>query len=402
MRNWPVAIAMSLLFSNSTVAESPFTLGSGDRVVLIGSTLVEREQNYGYWEIALTRRFPQASVTFRNLGWSGDTVWGHARAGFGSQADGFRHLKEHVLALKPTVLIVGYGTNESFDGAQGLPRFTAGLETLLETLAPTKARLVLLSPQRQEDLGRPLADPTAHNKDLRLYADAIRDVAKKRGALFVDLFELLPDRAKATPAAPLTDNGIHLTPQGYWKSTTALEQGFGLPEASWHVALRAGSRKGRPEGATIDVLQTRPLQFRVTDDLLPLPQAPRADDRRGGAERVLQVRGLPKGQYVLTIDGQEIVTAPAADWSAGVAINRGPEFEQTEALRKAVIAKNELYFNRWRPQNETYLFGFRKHEQGKNAAEIPQFDPLIEKKEAEIARLRAPVPHTYELKVKTR
>ena len=39
--------------------------------------------------------------------------------------------------------------------------------------------------------------------------------------------------------------------------------------------------------------------------------------------------------------------------------------------------RQELYFYRWRPQNEIYLFGFRKHEQGNNAgSEIPLFDPL--------------------------
>ncbi len=68
------------------VAAEPFTLKDGDRVVLIGNTLIEREQRYGYWELALTARFP--GVTFRNLGWSGDTVWGEARA---------------VLARRPTV-----------------------------------------------------------------------------------------------------------------------------------------------------------------------------------------------------------------------------------------------------------------------------------------------------------
>ncbi len=76
---------------------------------------------------------------------------------------------------------------------------------------------------------------------------------------------------------------------------------------------------------------------------------------------------------------------------------KAPEFDQVEALRSAINAKNELYFYRWRPQNETYLFGFRKHEQGQNAREIPQFDPLVAAKEAEIARLRKPVPHVYEL-----
>jgi hypothetical protein len=77
---------------------------------------------------------------------------------------------------------------------------------------------------------------------------------------------------------------------------------------------------------------------------------------------------------------------------------RGPEFDQVEQLREAILAKNLLYFHRWRPQNETYLTGFRKHEQGRNASEIPEFDPLVAKKEEEIVKLSSPRPHTYEIK----
>ena len=60
-------------------------------------------------------------------------------------------------------------------------------------------------------------------------------------------------------------------------------------------------------------------------------------------------------------------------------------------IRAAIVAKNELFFHRWRPQNLTYLTGFRKHEQGNNAKEIVQFDPLVEKAEKEIAELRKKV-----------
>jgi len=61
--------------------------------------------------------------------------------------------------------------------------------------------------------------------------------------------------------------------------------------------------------------------------------------------------------------------------------------ETMEPLRQAIRKKNELYFYRWRPQNETYLFGFRKHEQGKNAKEVAEFDPLVAAAEAEIDKL---------------
>ncbi len=34
--------------------EPKFEFQPGDRVVLLGNTLIEREQAYGYWELALT------------------------------------------------------------------------------------------------------------------------------------------------------------------------------------------------------------------------------------------------------------------------------------------------------------------------------------------------------------
>ena len=55
---------MFLLF-----AAEPLVLDDGDRVVLVGNTLIEREQRYGWWEAALVSAFPGKKVQFRNLGW---------------------------------------------------------------------------------------------------------------------------------------------------------------------------------------------------------------------------------------------------------------------------------------------------------------------------------------------
>jgi len=394
-----LAILVVALAPLGARAADAFTLKDGDRVVLIGSTLIEREQRYGYWETALTERYP--GVTFRNLGWSGDTVFGTAQASFGSVAEGFKHRKDHVAAVKPTVILVGYGTNESFDGEAGLPKFLDGLNVLLDALAPHKARVVLLSPLRHEDLGRPLPDPAPQNKNVRLYADALRRVAEKRGCGYVDLYDLLGDGTKTNPPSAYTDNGMHLTAYGYWRSAAALEQGLGLKPPRWRVEITAdGSAKGVTSGAKLDKVRHNPLRFEVTDDVLPPPPAPK-DAPKGaalpGAERVLRVGKLAEGKYVLKIDGQPVALAGAAEWALGVPLTRGPEFEQAEKLRAAIIDKNHQYFYRWRPANETYLFGFRKHEQGQNAAEIPKFDPIVEKMEADIGRLRLPASHTFEL-----
>lgn len=66
-----------------------------------------------------------------------------------------------------------------------------------------------------------------------------------------------------------------------------------------------------------------------------------------------------------------------------------PESSATASgeLRDLINNKNRLFFHRWRPQNEIYIFGARKHEQGNNAVEIPLFDPLVEKEEEKIAAL---------------
>jgi lysophospholipase L1-like esterase len=373
-------------------AAEAFALKDGDRVVLVGGTLIEREQRYGYWEAALTSRYPDKNITFRNLGWSGDDVWGDARASFGTRADGFKALIDHVLALKPTVIILAYGGNESFDGPAGLPQFKSGLNTLLDALAPAKARMVLLAPLRQEDLGRPLPDPTAENKNLRLYTDVLRETAKKRNVTFADLNPFLGDGPKA---APLTDDGLHLTGAGYWRSAFALEQALGIAPPSWRTDTEEDGKESKPKEGAESTGQPPKWGLAILGmDLLAPP--PAGSVARPAPNRVVQ-KGLAPGRYILSIDGKENVTATAEEWAKGVTLTHGPEVEQAEKLRQAIVAKNRLYFYRWRPSNETYLFGFRKGEQGQNAIEIPKFDPLIAAKEKEIAKLRVPVAHTYNI-----
>jgi lysophospholipase L1-like esterase len=390
-------LACLLLLPAAVLAGTPLTLKDGDRVVLVGDGLIEREQRWGYWEYALTTRFPHHTIVFRNLGWSGDTVYGRARAGFDTAADGFRRLTEHVRALKPSVIVLGYGGTESFDGSPGLPAFHKGLDTVLDTLAGTKAQLIILSPIRHEDLGRPLPDPATHNKSIQLYTDVLRRAATARGAPFVDLFERLGDGAKQTPPAPRTDDGIHLTADGYRRSAAALEAGLGLPPRRWRVEVGVhGSVTA--DGTKVAAVETMPLRFRAQDTMLPTPP-PLSDAPAGPTtdERILTIRGLGPGAWALRVDGEPVATAPARAWAAGVQLTCGPEFKQAERLRQAIIEKNRLYFYRWRPQNDTYLSGFRKGEQGQNAVEIPQFDPLVARQEVEIARLCRPAPHRYEI-----
>jgi lysophospholipase L1-like esterase len=349
-----------------------FQLHDGDRVVFVGSTFIEREQRYGYWETLLTSRFPGRNVIFRNLGWSGDTVWGEARAGFDTAKEGYRRLIDATLAVKPTVIFLGYGTNESFAGQAGLGAFRQQLKKLLDDLSPARARFVLLAPPQFEKARWRAGRFEECQRDLQLYTEAIRDVAHQRQALFVDEF-----CQRHIAAAPLTDDGMHLTAHGYYVSAANL----------------LGELHG-PDGALkrIELDGLAPRQ--VLQPVLPGPPAPRdppGDDRQ--TDSLVMARGLAPGRYTLLIDGRAVHSADALAWMHSVALARGPSLDQAEKLRQAIVEKNRLFFYRWRPENETYLFGFRQ-----NAREIPEFDPLVARQEQEIARLRTPVAHTYQLK----
>ncbi len=343
-------------------AAKPFELADGDRVLFIGNTFFERDLHYNHLETALTARWPGRNVIFRNLGWDGDTVWGEARAEFGSPADGFNSLAKHVADLKPTVLFVAYGMNESYAGPAGVVGFTQQLDKLLDMLSRTQARIVLLSPIRHEDLGRPLPDPAEHNRNLRLYVDALAKVAARRGHDFVNLFDLVGPKDQ-----PLTQNGIHLNDRGYRAATWAIERGLGLP----------------PLDSELE--RTGPEPFTHADATLPC----------GG--RTLKVRGLAPGTWALKVDGAPVAAATAADWAKGVAITRGPDVDQLEKLRALIAEKNVHYFHYWRPQNDTYIFGFRRKEQGHLTAEFPKYPPILDEKESEIAKLRVPVASHYVL-----
>ena len=113
----------------------------------------------------------------------------------------------------------------------------------------------------------------------------------------------------------------------------------------------------------------------------PLREAQARTDRRLTANGVnLNERGYQVlGRVLLGTLGDGSI-----DPLRTTAVERRPAYKK---LRQLVRQKNELFFRRWRPQNTTYLYFFRKHEQGQNAKEIPQFDPLIAEREKQIREL---------------
>jgi len=296
--------------------EAPaFEFHDGDRVVYLGDTLIEREQYHGWLDVMFASRFPDHNISFRNLGWAGDTPDGKSRlgrsllqAGKEPADEGWRQLTSQLADAAPTVVVLGYGMTNSFDGEAGLADFKSNYTQLLTELREISpdVRFVFLGPLAHENLGAPWPDPAAHNADLAPSATAIAELAAAHESPFIDLTPLTTGNPKsgiqnpksAATGAPLTSNGIHLNATGYRHFAESVEDQLFKSAGAWRDSPHA------------------------------------------------------------------------------------------ETLHQAVIRKNVAYFNRSRPANMAYIFGFRKREQGNNATEVLEFDQLVAAEDQNIALLR--------------
>jgi putative heme-binding domain-containing protein len=312
------------------------TLEDGDRVLLIGDVLIERENNYGVLETKMRQEFPGKKFAVRNLGYSGDTPLGASRASFDPVAKGIEQLEEQLAVVKPTVAIIGYGMAASLEeltyrkndpalnpdparyGTEHTPaRLKREVAQLMDLItkhsAGGKVRFVILGPIAHEDLrgSRPgLPNPAEHNALLAAYGRSLAELATEKNVPFIQA----EWKSQGIALDFGTDNGIHLTERGYraLSEGVAAQLGWNVNKTSWDKPATAA-----------------------------------------------------------------------------------------EALRASVLRKNSLFFHRSRPANYTYIFGFRKREQGNNAVEIPKFDPLIETAEADAIAVSAGKPSTLPPEPKT-
>jgi len=408
--------------SPSVQAQIPLPPGldrpeDGDMIAWIGDTFVEREPAYGYLETWLMTRFPNRSIRMRNLGWSADVVTCESRARFGSPKDGFEHLMNTLEVVKPSIVVLQYGANDSQAGAAGLEKFKADYRTLVQTIREKfkPRKIILASPVTPLSFEGPWGNSESRRKDLALYKEAVTKLAEELTADYLDFSPIAKLGTKSPeeliPMLPLiSDNGINYANTGYWALMNQADRLISVDTGGSTLKFRLTQDK---DSAVIVPSSRNAIafefamkkdanggQFEIRRVQLPAPVGPKelGDDRQRTAPGwSFQFTGLPEGKYRLVFDGKPAAIASAKAWAEGITIGDDPDSARVERIRQAVIRKNELFFHRWRPQNETYLLGFRKHEQGNNAVEIPQFDPLIVKLEKEIDELKKPPVHQVQI-----
>ncbi len=394
----------------------PFQFLDGDHIVMIGATFLERAQQFGHLESALTASYPDLNLTFRNLGWDADTVFAESRGIFDAPEVGYLRMIEHVRAEEPTVILLNYGQNEALAADRNVDTFRSQLLRLLDDLATTGATIVLVTPTELLPAVRPIPDPSRFNPHLQEFAHIIQSVAADKQLTFVNLFDDFAAQLNAVDrrlgldevfgdatvdlsehpdlqpmaASRWSDNGMHLNDRGYLAASLVVrDRLLGMPATGCQITIDAAREEITATGGSIRNVQWNSkantlLSFELKEQqLLSLPALviiDETDASMGWSGSVTNADPSSTPAALVIRDQLDQLWIPSSSQYSG--------------LRDAVVRKNELYFHRWRPQNITYLFGFRKHEQGNNAAEIAQFDPIIQEVEEQIQTLKQPTWRT--------
>lgn len=205
------------LFFASGAAPARLDLQSGDHIALVGNALADRMQHTGFFETLVVAGKPDRNLVFRNLAVSGDElVTRHRSENFGSPDD-------WLTRVKADVILAFFGFNESFKGPEGLPQFRTDLEGYIRHVRSQNfngkgaPRLVLVSPIAAEKVSDPaIQDPAPLNANLRLYTDAMAEVARANDVQFVNLFDASQTlyAEAAAQGQSLTFNGFLLTEAG--------------------------------------------------------------------------------------------------------------------------------------------------------------------------------------------
>jgi len=214
----------------------------GSRIGIVGGGLASRMNLFHHFETELQARYPEHDLYIRNLGREGDTPAFRPHPSRKSHwvipngkelvKEEYRHgggnghywtpdewLTEHRI---DTVLGV-FGYSESFDGMGRIDGYKDELRafithSLAQPYSGNRPQLAIISPAAFEDLSASFDLPNgkAANRHLSAYTEAMREVCKEEGVLFVDAFSATKGLYDSNDSA-LTSNGHNLTDSGYAK-----------------------------------------------------------------------------------------------------------------------------------------------------------------------------------------
>ncbi|HKW96266.1 MAG TPA: SGNH/GDSL hydrolase family protein [Bryobacteraceae bacterium] len=413
---WKAAIlfvAVVLVVVDPLLAQSPFYLKDGDRVVFYGDSITDQRLYTTFAETFVLTRFPNLKVSFVHSGWGGDRVTG----GGGGPID--VRLKRDVIAYHPTVVTIMLGMNDGgykpYDEAT-FETYANGYRHIIETLksALPGVRMTLLEPSPYDDVTRDPNFPGGYNAVLVRYAAFVKELADQPKLAVADLntplvaalhraSEIGGDLAKS-----ILPDRVHPGPAGHLLMAEAVLKAWHAPALVTDVQISAADHRiARSENTKVSGLSTDGgLAWTQLDNALPMPVdmsdkvvalAIHSSDFANSMDReFLQVTGLTAPRYDLKIDGEEAANLTREQLADGInlALLPTPMTKQAAEVHSLTLRHNNVHFARWRTvQVPLEKESLPSAEKAITALDSLETDLVKQQRAAAI-----PKPHHYQLR----
>ncbi len=382
-------------------ADPTFYLKPGDHVCFYGDSITEQRFYGADVQTFVRTRFPDLKVKFVNSGVGGDRVTG----GWAGPID--LRLKRDVFPFKPNVVTLMLGMNDAeyrpFD-QQVFATYTNGYEHIIQSLQKNLpgVRIVLIQPTPYDDVTEAPKFPGGYDAVLLQYSAFVRQLADEHHLMCVDFMTPLLDVMKKAQAEnpklahDVIPGRVHPSALGELVMAQALLQAWNAPATVTAVTINAAAKAVETSDHTaVNDLKTGTdgeISWTQNDERLPFPilglhedwpqfpptennhwgdrtffwpaPQPKWDYTNAAAEMIvklsgfyealdqelLQVSGLPTGDYELKINGQTVGKFP--DWQLNDGINlaayRTPMLEQSYHVLAFVWKQVAWRFYAWR------------------------------------------------------
>ena len=336
--------------------------------------------------------FHKIMTDVSTLRWPGRRRWVNCGISGNSAAGALEQFATDIAPHRPTQAFVMFGMNDGnyrlyerqLKGTVGnaaarseaIGVHKASLATLVDRLRALGTRAIsLISPTPYDqyshlEAGNELA---GYDDALAEMGAAARALAERTGIGFIDLHtpvrEAVRTEAAAGKATYIHNDRMHPLPVGHLLMAVTILEALGTPAGVARTELHADGRAAA-ENATITDVTITPNRLEWTYAARALPCGAPADAWAAApaplqaAWRALNcetvtIRGLAAGDYELTVAGQRVVTATAAEWAAGVdlaGIAHAPQVVQAAAVCRLTEARHQLTISRVRNPTAARMF----------------------------------------------
>lgn len=419
MRAARIVAYLVLALTPPALAEEPFYLKDGDRVVFYGDSITDQRLYTTFVETYVVTRFPSMNVSFVHSGWGGDRVTG----GGGGPID--LRLKRDVIAYRPTVMTIMLGMNDGsyrpFD-EKIFQTYAKGMERIVEKVKAElpEVKITLIRPSPFDDVTRPPVFEKGYNAVLVRYGDFLKELAEQEHAKIADLNTSVVNATKkayeADPekAVRLNPDRVHPGPGGQLLMAAALLDAWDAPATVSEVQIKLES-KSEPQiqakKTKVSDVQWKEnvLTWTQLDESLPFPvdlkdevvklAVNSSDFANDLDQQTLKVSGLDGTDFVLSIDGENVGSFSKNQLEEGInlALLSTPMTKQASEVHALTLKHNNIHFTRWR-QVQVPLSGIKSPHLDEAIADLDRVEAEVVDQQRSAAQ---PKPRRYELKPKS-